>query len=86
MLKVHAATILFPDFFATVIVIYLLVQLESSLRRICTVEGTGGAVYADAMTRLLEAGGAALERVRGAGVPGEMARALSHLQPVVSTC
>lgn len=69
-----------------------LFQLESSLRRICTVavavEGgrAGGAEYADALTRLLEAAAAVVERARLAtatAAPGLLPAALAIIQPAV---
>ncbi|XP_059058978.1 conserved oligomeric Golgi complex subunit 4 [Achroia grisella] len=69
---------------------YLLTQAEGAIRRASVVSGGGSAeaaVYADAMTRVLEAGGAAVERARqqtgAAAAAGLLPRALRTLQPAV---
>ncbi|KAM3959119.1 conserved oligomeric Golgi complex subunit 4 [Aphomia sociella] len=70
---------------------YLLTQVEGAVRRACVVPSGGAtdaAVYADAMTRVLEAGGAAVERARRAlcaapPAAGLLPRAVLALQPAV---
>ncbi|XP_038220470.1 conserved oligomeric Golgi complex subunit 4 [Zerene cesonia] len=75
---------------------YVASQLETTIRRASVVSGAGGgagaggggaeAAHADALTRALEAGAAALERVRAlaAPAPHTLPRALAVLQPVIS--
>ncbi|XP_052756735.1 conserved oligomeric Golgi complex subunit 4 isoform X2 [Galleria mellonella] len=76
---------------------YLLTQVEGAVRRACVVAGGAGAgaagagagaeaaVFADALTRVLEAGAAAAERARRVPPPaaGRLPRALRLLQPAV---
>ncbi|XP_022820582.1 conserved oligomeric Golgi complex subunit 4 [Spodoptera litura] len=66
---------------------YLATQAEAVIRRACIVSDarSEAAVYADAVTRVVEAGGAALERARraAAAAPGLLHRALLAIQPAV---
>lgn len=63
-------------------------QAEAVIRRACIVSDarSEAAVFADAVTRVVEAGGAALERARraaAAAAPGLLHRALLAIQPAV---
>ncbi|KAF9819841.1 hypothetical protein SFRURICE_004195 [Spodoptera frugiperda] len=67
---------------------YLATQAEAVIRRACIVSDarSEAAVFADAVTRVVEAGGAALERARraaAAAAPGLLHRALLAIQPAV---
>ncbi|XP_060810944.1 conserved oligomeric Golgi complex subunit 4 [Amyelois transitella] len=64
---------------------YLARQVEANIRRASVVSNTGPAVYAEALTRVLEIGGAAVERVRklATGTPGLLNAAIVIIQPVV---
>ncbi|XP_063618138.1 conserved oligomeric Golgi complex subunit 4 [Cydia splendana] len=67
---------------------YLANKSEAAIRRACTVpEPTSdAAVFADAFTRLLEAGGRNVERARSLAAgraPGRLPRALALIQPVI---
>ncbi|GBP53187.1 Conserved oligomeric Golgi complex subunit 4 [Eumeta japonica] len=67
---------------------YLAKHVESSIRRNCTIANPSaeGAVFADALTRLLEAGGAVVERARtlaAGAAPARLSRALAIIQPVI---
>ncbi|XP_063891392.1 conserved oligomeric Golgi complex subunit 4 [Helicoverpa armigera] len=66
---------------------YLATQTDVAIRRACVVTDarSEAAVFADAVTRVVEAGGAALQRARrmAAPAPGKLPRALRALQPHV---
>ncbi|KAH9636202.1 hypothetical protein HF086_007154 [Spodoptera exigua] len=67
---------------------YLATQTEAVIRRACVVTDarSEAAVFADAVTRVVEAGGAAIERARRAAAPaapGLLHRALLAIQPAV---
>ncbi|XP_061729371.1 conserved oligomeric Golgi complex subunit 4 [Cydia pomonella] len=67
---------------------YLANKTESAIRRACAVSDptSDAAVFADAFTRLLEAGGRSVERARllaASRAPGRLPRALATIQPVV---
>ncbi|KAI5634710.1 COG4 transport protein domain-containing protein [Phthorimaea operculella] len=67
---------------------YLSQQAEAQIRKACIVPNSMSeeAVYADALTRVLEAGGAAIERARVAAsvaAPGYLPRAVKIIQPTV---
>ncbi|XP_045510801.1 conserved oligomeric Golgi complex subunit 4 [Colias croceus] len=68
---------------------YVASQLETTIRRACVVSSGGGAeaAHADALTRVLEAGAGAVERVRAlaAPAPHTLPRALATLQPPISS-
>ncbi|XP_068621356.1 conserved oligomeric Golgi complex subunit 4 [Battus philenor] len=69
---------------------YLAIQSESKIRKASATEGVAGgaeAAHADALTRVLEAGAAAVQRARSlmTDVPSYLPQALRHLQPVVCT-
>ncbi|XP_026738309.1 conserved oligomeric Golgi complex subunit 4-like [Trichoplusia ni] len=67
---------------------YLATQTEAGIRRACVVSGAeaGAAVFADAVTRVVEAAGAGLQRAARAAAPhapGLLHRALRAIQPAV---
>ncbi|KAJ8726004.1 hypothetical protein PYW07_000702 [Mythimna separata] len=67
---------------------YLATQTETAIRRACVVSDvtSEAAVFADAVTRVVEAGGAGVERARQAAAthaPGLLHRALRVIQPAV---
>uniref|UniRef100_A0A2A4K8J4 Conserved oligomeric Golgi complex subunit 4 n=2 Tax=Heliothis virescens TaxID=7102 RepID=A0A2A4K8J4_HELVI len=66
---------------------YLATQTDVAIRRACVVSDarSEAAVFADAVTRVVEAGGAGLQRARRAAAPapGRLPRALRALQPHV---
>ncbi|XP_049870951.1 conserved oligomeric Golgi complex subunit 4 [Pectinophora gossypiella] len=67
---------------------YLATQAESSIRRACIVQNASSdeAVFADALTRVLEAGGACIERARvlaSLAAPGHLPRAVRLIQPAI---
>ncbi|XP_063529615.1 conserved oligomeric Golgi complex subunit 4 [Cydia strobilella] len=67
---------------------YLANKSEGAIRRACTVPDptSDAAVFADAFTRLLEAGGRNVDRARllaASSAPGRLPRALALIQPVI---
>ncbi|CAG9121819.1 unnamed protein product [Plutella xylostella] len=67
---------------------YLATQVDTIIRRVSIVSDptSDAAVFADALTRVLEAGGAAVERARtsiASCAPGSLPRAVKPIQPII---